>query len=1358
MTVTASSAKTAPTVYTYEMRENARINGNKYDWAKSEKKAAIEGAEEALIHLDELYGMIVHEGIPRAFMVGLKMDPNGYSCIYCKKDLREEFGSYPWGINPYARPWKIQCPNCKRTFPSNDFESFYKLGLNEQGVFDVEAARAKNAELVANGGKGYLVNLLYPEVGTEASGVVLGEKETVEGWAVDDGLGYVTGEIAANGKPETKTFIAYYNHFAPWIRMGGSQGRYVLDAVDNLRDAYLYTGDQKYGRAGAILIDRIADVYPGYDLKQWAKDYPNSDGGRNTGKILGAIWNNELTNSIVCGYDAFYPAIDDPYVIDYLSKKAEQYNLANPKTSAELIRENCETGILRETFDAAKTSRINGNFGMHQYAVALAAVALDNEAETGEMLDWIGAYSSVKKDGDGVSISNSGGNLLTQYVNEVDRDGFGTEIGASYNRSWYTNTQEIAELLYHYDFDTDINLYKNPKYVKMLDAIMSMTIGANATLTLGDYASTASAQQIMKPERQVLYFARTGDPRFAQLAYYLNGDKVDGLYVNRFEKNPENVQKEILEVIEKYGKFELRSENKAGFGLAVLRDGALYNPQSAALKRDTRRDVWMYYGRNNTSHAHYDKLSLGIDAYGFNFMPDLGYPAATGTDPNRYQWVKATISHNTVVVNEKDQRGTKNAKPLHFDDSKRVKLVDVDASDVYAETEIYRRTAVMVEASDDVAYTIDFFRVKGGNDHMYSFHSQSAESEVISGVELIPQVDENGEYIGTYADVECPFGKDPYTVDTDVSAPLKYPRGFTWLKNVRRDKTPKTGSFAINFKQSDFNKTAVDGKNLNMRFTALNDWVPSDITIATGETPLIAANKNIRELDYLLIKHSGNDLDTLYTTVLEPYRGERYLSDIQTVEVNVKSGVEEDDDVVKAVKVTHTSGRVDYVIYATNNEVIYTVADEGVSFDFRGFIGVYTINSDKENIYSYINDGDIIGEKTEVASSYTGKVVGFAKEMSSENSITVKFDSSVDIETLPGKYIYINNTGANNGVYKICGAEEGKNGIVLDVGDVTHITQYAVATNVQSGYAYNITEGQKFTIPVATTYDYAPVFESVSNNISSSAGSSITLKMTATSPLEREVVYRSSGMPRGATLDEKNGIIIWKPTSSQVGINHFAITAIDTDGRESTIHFDIEVLGSTTSGSGTGTSGGTGGGGGGTTTTPEAPNVPENPNEETEGGDANTRFVDLGAYPWAEDAINSLANDGIIKGTSENTFSPEKNITRADFAILLVRAFEKESDNTENFSDVLDTDYFAKELEIARNTGLVSGIGDNKFAPRESIKRCDMMLMVYRVLKDTEALCRACRPQHAGLPGFWFSSRLCKRSSIRPHRCRTRKR
>ncbi|MBQ2922579.1 MAG: S-layer homology domain-containing protein, partial [Tyzzerella sp.] len=112
-------------------------------------------------------------------------------------------------------------------------------------------------------------------------------------------------------------------------------------------------------------------------------------------------------------------------------------------------------------------------------------------------------------------------------------------------------------------------------------------------------------------------------------------------------------------------------------------------------------------------------------------------------------------------------------------------------------------------------------------------------------------------------------------------------------------------------------------------------------------------------------------------------------------------------------------------------------------------------------------------------------------------------------------------------------------------------------------------------------------------------------------------------------------------------------------------------------------------------------------------------FTDLTSHAWAADAINELAKAGIIKGTSETTFSPANNITRADFAILLVRAFGLESDNTENFADVEESDYFASELAIARNTGIVGGIGDNKYAPRNTITRQDMMVIVYRALSST---------------------------------------
>ena len=214
------------------------------------------------------------------------------------------------------------------------------------------------------------------------------------------------------------------------------------------------------------------------------------------------------------------------------------------------------------------------------------------------------------------------------------------------------------------------------------------------------------------------------------------------------------------------------------------------------------------------------------------------------------------------------------------------------------------------------------------------------------------------------------------------------------------------------------------------------------------------------------------------------------------------------------------------------------------------------------------------------------------------------------------------------------------------------------------------------------------------------------------------------------------------------GDNHIAIIARDSDGREATIHFDIAVYGSTTGSSssdksdipGTGTTdtpagGGGGGGGSGdaaptdkpddTTTNDENESSGESGENEgnTEGNTDNTgtennslRFTDLANHTWAEDAINDLAADGVIKGTSETTFAPANNITRADFALLLVRAFDLSSDNTENFADVSASDYFASELAIARNNGLVSGIGDNKFAPRNTITRQDMMVIVYRAL------------------------------------------
>ncbi|MBQ2743918.1 MAG: S-layer homology domain-containing protein, partial [Oscillospiraceae bacterium] len=276
--------------------------------------------------------------------------------------------------------------------------------------------------------------------------------------------------------------------------------------------------------------------------------------------------------------------------------------------------------------------------------------------------------------------------------------------------------------------------------------------------------------------------------------------------------------------------------------------------------------------------------------------------------------------------------------------------------------------------------------------------------------------------------------------------------------------------------------------------------------------------------------------------------------------------------------------------------------------------------------------------------------------------------------------------------------------------------------------------GQSLSIPLSVAEDSSPVFEPVAN-ASTSARSSITIPIKVESPVGKDITLIGTTLPRGMTLNAEQMTVTWKPDDSQVGENHVAITA-DDGTLSSTLHFMVTVYGATTGaakkeenegseGSESATGGG-GGGGGGDTAAPEDTNDTDETDDAESGENSPDasgeteylRFTDLGNYAWAAESINSLADDGIIKGTTENTYSPALNITRADFALLLVRAFNLESESTENFDDVDASDYFASELAIARNTGIISGIGDNKYAPRNTITRQDMMVIVYRALEN----------------------------------------
>ncbi len=1460
--VTVTNGKAGRTFYTDERVANARENIRKYEWAKDEMEAVVDIADKYVeLGMEYVWKMLVGEGVPRTIQVGRYSDQYQGFCRYCgaEQDI------YPWTTNMVTRPWKIQCPDCKRLFPSNDFSKFYELGIGDDGIFSRKIALEKhhkmfvcpdgeNCTCAGTGaeegsdewykyygyGLGYLKNDTYKELYTAGNklneidpfwynadldkdgkadevrrefeeGYTAADGTRVTGgmlWGVDDGYGYRSRFKDNTGMPFLYNYIAYYNHMAFWW-VGE---KHICTALSNLSLAYVYTGDKKYGNIGAVLVDRLADVYAEYDVRDWPKkDYKGEGidwkanghypGGGNVGKMTNYIWEAELSGFWALAYDAFYDRYDDPEVVEFIQNKAYreypgilQHQVtgeARSKATPGEIRATIEKDLIWEIFESAKCSDVYGNFGMSQEALAQTAVVYDREPGTTEIIDYI--FADVVTDGRSYRYGDGVGR---KFVDDVDRDGFGYESSGSYNKSWVENSLAFAEALALYKGEGR-DLWRNPKFVKMYSPWNAMQQVHRGQESIGDQGLMGSFRvlpnrayelltgfrnienvveeieeelenaSLSDSERTELEETRTAlrdtAAKTIQLVFenFTDGGDFSDFHYDIFTKNPESVQQDAKRYIEEYGEYDWdKSALLAGYGFASLRGGSLYESVSAGAIRDTTHDFWMYFGGGSTSHKQPDGLNIGINAYGISISSDNGYPEYTGAWPHRHQYTATTLAHNTVVVDEKSQITLdKPGESLHFEGKdSRVKLMDVDYSDVYVETDEYRRTVVSIDYDDEISYGIDFFKVLGGNDHIYSFHA-SSDTVYDTNLSLTEQKDNNGNFIGSYAGADAPFGDDPWSDTSNAYKKLKYPVGYTWYKNIRKDENPNQ-TFFVDYNIKDVMNLSRNPKNemdIHLRVTAVNDWNPDEVTLSSAvPNRTDEAMKYIKEFEYMFIRRKGKTLDTLFTTVLEPYNKERYIKNIERIDIARKDGSDIKANEAVALKITLRDGRVDYVTYATDTDMAYTITDNtqngnGYSFDFQGFVGVWTLNGE-EKVYSYLHDGTMLADVA-TNGSLEGTVKDFTRELSFSNKLEVNFDRTVSDEEmqllaaedtgLAERLIVVEHPKTGKAAYTIKGVEfypDGE-GATIDLGDVTTIASYK--DYEAETYNYYISEDAPFVIPISYEDDRAPVFEKDSYDATTSAGSTIKVNVSAVSQVEEgdaSIVYTARTLPRGASLNE-DGVVTWKPDASQVGENLVAVDATDSLGRTSTMYFVITVYGSTTGKpstentgtQGEGTSGGGGGGGGVAPGTSDKTNNGETDTsdesllleekvpstgeaDEVENGNI-PQFIDLGNHAWAADAINSLADEGKIKGTSENTFSPANNITRADFALLLVRAFKLSSDNTENFADVMVNDYYASELAIARNTGIVNGIGDNKYAPRNTITRQDMMVIVYRALQ-----------------------------------------
>lgn len=117
-------------------------------------------------------------------------------------------------------------------------------------------------------------------------------------------------------------------------------------------------------------------------------------------------------------------------------------------------------------------------------------------------------------------------------------------------------------------------------------------------------------------------------------------------------------------------------------------------------------------------------------------------------------------------------------------------------------------------------------------------------------------------------------------------------------------------------------------------------------------------------------------------------------------------------------------------------------------------------------------------------------------------------------------------------------------------------------------------------------------------------------------------------------------------------------------------------------------------------------------------------FTDIhtGGSAWAKEYIESLASKTIINGKTSETFVPNDQITRSQFAQLLARALNLPKKPYEGtFSDVTEKmDWMVYDIEAANRAGIVTG-DNGKFKPNEKITRQQMAAMIIRAIEYQDA-------------------------------------
>ncbi|MFD2682265.1 glycosyl hydrolase family 18 protein [Bacillus seohaeanensis] len=109
-------------------------------------------------------------------------------------------------------------------------------------------------------------------------------------------------------------------------------------------------------------------------------------------------------------------------------------------------------------------------------------------------------------------------------------------------------------------------------------------------------------------------------------------------------------------------------------------------------------------------------------------------------------------------------------------------------------------------------------------------------------------------------------------------------------------------------------------------------------------------------------------------------------------------------------------------------------------------------------------------------------------------------------------------------------------------------------------------------------------------------------------------------------------------------------------------------------------------------------------------------FVDVPSDYWAEPSIHLVSQKGWMLGNTSTTFSPNTTLTRAQGAVILVRALGNEEMEPKEFRFKDIRGHWAqKEIEIARELGYLDGKKPGFFDPNAPLTRAQLAKILYNI-------------------------------------------